>query len=903
MRIRPGSVLVVWVFLAALGSGQTSAPAEPSSDSPLLYVCERPGPAYRDVVTLETNEKLIGKALEWATDVLLYDGAGSARRLDAARLQSLEMRRDPALAAKPNQVDLTTAFIERKGEKSLAVHVLNAGSVPAKPFDYRVSTEGLPPVTGRVLESIPPGGEKVIEAEVAPQRRPIRVDLDTKQENIEIAKWNNTFIEPGDATGVSVIVSKDRYDAFKTARNMLDSFCFEDWIQYHVRSMNELFARSIYLTAPRGITKRVRIDRIVIRPDITDAQAERDAIRRQKADQPTIVLPRLSGGATGGQAAELMDWGVIHDLGLELGLFDLSRLNAPVGQCLVRDGMQDYVQREFRVSGPATMMDVPGPRVFSELDAAVQNRSGSGKAGAYFSPLPEICGLLILDYSGRPLPAAEVSLYQRSDGGREGWVIGEQPIFIGESDATGRFELKGRQGGPFGEVAKDGSNGLFLVRVAKSGSEEYHFVSIVDFVLAAVRGARQRFDFNVATQLAPVTAPDAPRYTRVKYDMDDPTFSRGFVMFPASKAGELLEYRVFALPGRSSEWMLFDTPKPASGNAATVVTVPVRLAPILHAPAVESPRGTTFAVAKANAQGLQGPLSQPRYAPLAVGESLSLAVFPDAKSPTVVFSLSGPVDGGLVRSNLNSFHEDYGIRTNAFRGYEPWGGGLAFDAKKRMVMTDPHNHQVGWYEQGKLVQLAGEPARSPASASSKPGFFNTPIDVAVDDKGRIYVADMKNNRVQELDERGNFVRMFHEKDERDDDEVFTRPKALGFAHGQLCVTDQNGERVQVFDVTGADPKRGRVLRDVREADRALVGKSGRIYVPAKDQTGADTMLIYPIRPSPVQGVEQPERSVPQVAQGKLRGPRGFYPCKYPDGTQFGFYVTAFPFVVQRFMLE
>ncbi len=903
MRLCPTCVAALTLSIASIGYGQTTAPAVVESGTPLLYVCEKPGAGYRDVVTLDTNEKLIGKALEWATDVLLFDGAGNARRLDAAHLRSLDMRRDPVLATKPNLADLTTAYIERKSEKAIAIHVLNAGSAAAKAFDYRVSTPGGPPVTGRVAAALPPGGEQVIDAAIGLGVGPIRVELDTKHENAEIAQWNNTFVEPGETVGLNVVVSKDRYDAFKASRSMLDTFCFEDWIQFHIRTLNELFSRSVYPTAPRGILKRVSINRIVVQFDISDAPGQREKLRKEDASRPAIVLPRLAKGPTGSQAAELVDWALLRDIGLELGLFDLSRLNAPVGQCLVRDGMEDFVQREFRVSGPPTMMDVPGPRAFSELDAAVLNRTGSPASGSYFSPLPELCALMILDYAGRPLPAAEVAVYQRSDAGREGWEIGAQPIFIGASDATGRFELKGRQGGPFGEIARDGSNGVTLIRVGRSGADEYHFASVIDFVLAAVRGSRERFDLKVATQLAPVTTPDAPRYTRVKYDMDDPTFSKGFAMFPAGKATDLLEYRLFAQPDRSADWMLFATFQPDAASTVPVATVPVPLAPIQTPSWDGSSRGTTFAVGKANAQGLRGPLSPPRYAPLAAAESLSLAVFPDAKSPTVVFSQVGPVGGGLVRSNLNSFHDDYGIRTNSYPGYAPWGGGLAFDAKKRMVMTDPHNHQVGWYEQAKLVQLTGGPGRNPESASSKPGFFNTPIDVAVDDLGRIYVADLKNNRVQELDDRGNFVRMFHEPDEKDDSEVFTHPKSLGFSFGKLCVTDLDGERIQIFDVTGKSPKRVRVLRDVREADRALVGKSGRVYVPAKDEQGHDAMLIYPIQPDLVRGVERPERTVPAVAQGALRGPRGFSPCKYPDGTEFGFYVTMFPFVVQRFMLE
>lgn len=903
MGARLRSVAVIWVWVAAICSGQTSAPSIAASGAPLLYVDERPGPGYRDVITLDTHEKLVGKALEWATDVLLFDGAGNARRIDAASVQALEMRRDPAMAAKPNNPDLTVSHVEHRAGAKLAIHILNAGAAATKPFDYRVSASEKQIASGRVAEAIPPGGERVVEISAESLAGTLRVELDLKNENVEIARWNNVFVEQAEGDEVAVLVSKDRYEGFRSARNLLDTYCFEDWVQYHARMLNEIFARSVYPNAPNGIRRRVRIGRVVIRPDVVDASSQHDQFKKELgAGAMVIVFPRLEQGATASQSAELADWTILKRLGLELGLVDLARMNAPVGQCHVRDSLGDFVQREYRIPGPATMMDVPGPRVFSELDAAVLSRSDASSGPGYFQSLPERCVLLVLDNDGRPLPGTELSVFQRSDSGPAGWVIGEQPIFIGETDAHGRFELKGRQGGPFGEIASDGSNGLFLIRVSRGGVEEFHFASILDFALAAACGRRVQYELKIPTQMAAVGNPEAPRWTRIKADLEDPTFSKGFAQFPASKT-DLLEYRLFARASRSMDWMMFDAVGPDKLGAANIASVVVPLSPIREPGAREQSRGTVFGFAKANSQGIQGPLSPPRFAPLPVAESLSLAVFPDVKSPTVVFSQVGPVESGLIRSNLNSFHDDYGIRTNTFPGYEPWGGGLAFDAQNRMLMTDPHNHQVGWYERGDLVQLVGGVNRSPAAASSKLGMFDTPIDVAVDDKGRVYVADMKNNRVEEFDGRGKFVRLFHEKDEKDDEEVFTRPKALGFSFGQLCVTDQDGERIQVFDVSGGFPKRGRVLRELREADRALVGKSGRIYVPAKDQTGTDAMLIYPIVPNLDRGIEQPERSVPQVAQGKLRGPRGFSPCKYPDGTQFGFYVTTFPFVVQRFMLE
>lgn len=909
LRILSGAVVLLGGVLATYAE----APRASIGSVPLLYECEKPGTGYRDIVSLRTGEKRIGKSLEWGTAIYVYDPSGRRWEADAGQLESVEIRRDAAVTTRPAQADLTVAYVERVGATGgaigLKVHVLNAGGAAAKPFDYRVDVAGKEAASGRVEQAIAASEERVVEANVELGKDAvgeIRVELDVKKENVEIVRWNNTFVEPLSAQALHFVIAKERADGMRTVRNLVDSFCAEDWLQFHARTLNELFRKSVYSSVPGGVTQRLRIQGISKEADLPphdDAEAMEE-FAKKKGGGIVIVVRPFSAGSAAVDAANRVDWEMCRAIGRSLGLIHLAKLDATVEQCMVRDGAGDFVQRAYRVPGGALLMRGPGAGLLSELDAVYLTRhTDPAKArGQYLTQLPKQCGLVVQDSAGRPVGGVDVTLFQRSETETGQLAIADQAIVLGETDAGGRFPLPARESGgaagginPWGAIAPDGSNGLFLARLRKNGAEEYQFVSIIDFCLAAARGATS-YDLAISTLFAGAGGPEAPRFVRAKYFYDEPCSHDCMIQWPAGKNSEALEYRVFARQNRAAAgWTLVDIdPLDRIGHGG-VASETVAIEPLRDE---ELSGGTLFTVLGVDKQGGQGWFASPRYAPSWRRESVSLAVVPESRPGIVLFSRAGPLDSGLVKSNFNQFHDDYGIRTTRFPGYVPCGGGMAFDERKRLVMTDPQNHLVGWYEQAELVQLVGNAARGPAGASKKEGEFNTPSDVAVDEKGRVYVADTANDRVQQLDARGGFVRLLKPSDAKPED-AFVHPTSLGFSNGKLCVTDRDGQRVAVFDVSGDEPKRTRNLTNLRGTNRALVGASGRIYVLGEDATEQDAVLIYPIEPNSLNGVEQPERSVRALINGFVRGPRGFY----PDGTGNAFYVTTFPFIVQRFTLE
>jgi sugar lactone lactonase YvrE len=80
------------------------------------------------------------------------------------------------------------------------------------------------------------------------------------------------------------------------------------------------------------------------------------------------------------------------------------------------------------------------------------------------------------------------------------------------------------------------------------------------------------------------------------------------------------------------------------------------------------------------------------------------------------------------------------------------------------------------------------------------GEFRRPVDVAVDEEGRIYVADQGNQRVQRFDKDGQFLGAFGGFGPHAG--LFAAPSSIEYAAGRIYVADRDNHRIQVFDREG-----------------------------------------------------------------------------------------------------
>jgi sugar lactone lactonase YvrE len=130
-------------------------------------------------------------------------------------------------------------------------------------------------------------------------------------------------------------------------------------------------------------------------------------------------------------------------------------------------------------------------------------------------------------------------------------------------------------------------------------------------------------------------------------------------------------------------------------------------------------------------------------------------------------------------------------------------GGLAIDNDNRLLyVTDAEQDLVLVYNADppfKLIRKLGKPGTQ--HTSTEPGEFAKPAGIAVDRNGNVYVSDTWNNRIQEFDADGTFIRTFGEAG--DGPGFFARPKGISIdGDGHVWVADSMQERVQVFTPEG-----------------------------------------------------------------------------------------------------
>jgi len=130
-------------------------------------------------------------------------------------------------------------------------------------------------------------------------------------------------------------------------------------------------------------------------------------------------------------------------------------------------------------------------------------------------------------------------------------------------------------------------------------------------------------------------------------------------------------------------------------------------------------------------------------------------------------------------------------------------GGIAIDNENRFVyVADAELDQVLVYDADppyKFLRAIGTPDTQ--HKSTAPGDFAKPTNVAVDEDGNLYVSDTWNDRIEEFDADGNFIRTFGKAG--DGPGYFARPKGIAIdSDGHVWVADGSQDRVQVFTPEG-----------------------------------------------------------------------------------------------------
>lgn len=936
--------LAVIVGESALGA---SGRAVTGADQGLFaYRYETGDQRYADLVVLGSGAAYIGKGMEWANQILLYGQDGRRRVYDVSAVETFLTRREPRHLRRPELADLTVGYIERlprgpsrhgrvrlidglpridgepnplstgpqPGDKvTFRIHVLNAGGADSPSAICRVWVDD-DEATSAEVPPLPGGRTHVVEFEWRwrAESSTIRVTIAPRGPVSEIVTWNNTYAEPIQGLGLTAVVARDRYEAFRRVRNVVDTFCFEDWLQYQVRSLNALMAASVYPSAPDGIVERIRCDRIIVVDD--------PHIAPWPGDYAALaVFGPLHRDEEIADRALHVDWPMLQQVGRDLGLVDLTMTDTDLDACLVRDAryVDMYVQRRHLSPRPATFMYSPGGHLFSEASAAHLNKVRGrprGLRGAYLYQLPETITLDVLANDGSPAADVDIDVYQlMADGEFAGAIVGlgpSDPLFSAVTASTGRVALPNQDapahatpGGytlrpnPFGKIATDGSNGLLLIRLRRAQSEEFHFLRLLDCNVAYLRGAHKEYIHRIHTRFGPEGAPPPPPYTSIrtrsaKDDPAPPLYVKWLAPpdLPGNAIDEFRVYRRTSFGGdETNPWTLHRIVQRVGGRWVLEADVSYFDEHEFHGP---YSLDTSFAVSTVDRLGRESGLSP---VPAWVVHDKRAVGFAIDRDHQAYISIRGDGSGHMLHYNAEVGTQPYGVRTRGFDGYVPDFGGVSVVADGGLIVADPANHCLAFYERGDLTKTVPHLLGGSATPGGGPGQFDEPIDVAVGKNDRLFVADSGNDRIEIVDGGGSHLGTL------DSDFEFDRPESVGLANGRLCVTDQGGTRLRVYNVAGDKPAFMCQLPALMDADRGLVSATGRVYVAARDpDTQQWAILVFAPNGMSAERVETISKAEGQG--GDISRPRGLY-LYSAGGHQYAYFVNRLPNGVRRILMK
>ena len=160
-----------------------------------------------------------------------------------------------------------------------------------------------------------------------------------------------------------------------------------------------------------------------------------------------------------------------------------------------------------------------------------------------------------------------------------------------------------------------------------------------------------------------------------------------------------------------------------------------------------------------------------------------------------------PVTGDLyVLDTFNKRVQVFGRDGSFKRGFEgpfiqPFGIAVHPKGEWLVVANTANRELIKLSLEGEILERWKRPG-------SLPGEFRWPRNVAVDVEGHIYVADTDNERAQELDADGNFIRFIQGPNDREHGSFHPRAIEVNSANGEVYACAAYASRIDRFDAEG-----------------------------------------------------------------------------------------------------
>jgi DNA-binding beta-propeller fold protein YncE len=132
-------------------------------------------------------------------------------------------------------------------------------------------------------------------------------------------------------------------------------------------------------------------------------------------------------------------------------------------------------------------------------------------------------------------------------------------------------------------------------------------------------------------------------------------------------------------------------------------------------------------------------------------------------------------------------------------------GLYAFNGERRKAMVSVFKHVFLTLGLVLLIVIPNANAQvfsfKWGSSGSGDGEFSTPVGIATDSSGNVYVSDQDNNRIEKFDMNGNFLKKWGSGGTGDGE--FSKPRGIAIdSDDNVYVADSGNNRIQKFDSEG-----------------------------------------------------------------------------------------------------
>lgn len=418
---------------------------------------------------------------------------------------------------------------------TFTAHVLNRGAVTIDAFDYAWFIDGILVDGGQFSGTLAPGVTTGVSLhwiwQVGRHTVGFRADLSGDE-----TPANNELTDFTDALSLFTVIEQSYDDDFRSSTssvpNPRTSFMTE-WLQNHIKRYNRMLEEA-------GSPSRIRYDELSVVPDGSRPNGCSTDCKYYDGAFPQVFYSgdddlRL-GGSSYYDPNEDLDYGLLHELGHQLGLIDVYRLNLTAAQNKVNS---------LGYAAPSCLMNrvshFVGEHTGMALDSWHNYRRGY--FGQYLYDVPAANTLFLEDVCRQSLPGATINVYQkiqRSSGEEE---LPNIVKFSGTTDSGGFYTMPNvsvdttnfpatetgneLRPNPFGYISNHGENGLFMLEVQAGGDTSFQFLSIQEFNRRYWEGSPSSATYPVATGILPSADPtDVARLVPASADI--PSYISGW---------------------------------------------------------------------------------------------------------------------------------------------------------------------------------------------------------------------------------------------------------------------------------------------------------------------------------------------------------------------------------------